>query len=162
MDVVAQQVGPETGSGPGRTQRRSGRRHVSALRVVRSQARNSPVGSDTADNPRHARPVCRASPASDGGCPGGFAGTIQRALDGLTYGMTALLTTARQPIPLHDAIVKAGGTSFLLIAARRQPDETKQLATSAAPLPIGYPCGLRPARITLVRSTPTRSSGSRT
>jgi hypothetical protein len=65
------------------------------------------------------------SPASDGWLPGGFAGTIQRGLERLTYGMTALLTPARQPIPLHDAIAKAGGTSFLLIAACRQPDETK-------------------------------------
>jgi hypothetical protein len=42
------------------------------------------------------------------------------------------------------------------------PTKRKQLATSAAPLLIGYPCGLRRARITLARSTPTRSSGSRT
>jgi len=46
-----------------------------------------------------------------------FAGTVQRARGGLTYGMTALLTTARRPIPLHDAIAKVSGAPFLRIAA---------------------------------------------
>jgi fermentation-respiration switch protein FrsA (DUF1100 family) len=70
-----------------------------------------------------------------GWLPGGFGGSIQRGLDRLTYGMTALLTAARQPIPLHDAIAKASGTPFLLIAAGRKPDETKaaNYFRSAAP-----------------------------
>jgi MMPL family len=38
VDVVAQQVGPETGSGPGGTQRGSSCRHVSALTVVANAA----------------------------------------------------------------------------------------------------------------------------
>jgi pimeloyl-ACP methyl ester carboxylesterase len=77
----------------------------------------------------------RTAVDKSGWLPGGFAGTIQRGLDRLTYGMTALLTPARQPIPLHDAIAKSGGTSFLLIAAGREPDETKaaNYFRSAAP-----------------------------
>jgi uncharacterized protein len=77
----------------------------------------------------------RTAVDKSGWLPGGFAGTIQRGLDRLTYGMTALLTPARQPIPLHDAIAKASGTSFLLIAAGQQPDETKaaNYFRSAAP-----------------------------
>jgi hypothetical protein len=43
-----------------------------------------------------------------------FAGTVQRALDGLTSGMTALLTTARRPIPVHVAIAKVSDAPFLL------------------------------------------------
>jgi hypothetical protein len=51
--------------------------------------------------------------------PGRFAGTIQRGLDRLTYGMTALLSPARQPIPLHDAIAK--GRQYFIPAHRCRP-----------------------------------------
>lgn len=49
--------------------------------------------------------------------------------------MTDLLTPAAQPIALHDAIGKAAGTRFLLIAAGREPNESRAATyfRSAAP-----------------------------
>jgi pimeloyl-ACP methyl ester carboxylesterase len=77
----------------------------------------------------------RTAADKSGWLPGGIAGSIQRGLDRLTYGMTALLTPAEQPIQMHDAIAKASGTPFLLIAAGRRTDETKaaNYFRSAAP-----------------------------
>lgn len=77
----------------------------------------------------------RIATDKSGWLPRGFGGTIQRGLDRLIYGMTAQLTPARQPISLHDAIAKASGTPFLLIAAGRKPDETRaaNYFRSAAP-----------------------------
>jgi dienelactone hydrolase len=103
----------------------------------------------------------RTAEDKSGWLPSGFAGRIQRGLDQLTYGMTDVLTPARQPISLHAAIAKASGTPFLLIAAAGSLTKRKQLTISAAPLPTGYGSGRRPVRITLVRSKPTRCSGRR-
>ena len=61
----------------------------------------------------------RTAVNKSGWLPGGFAGTIQRGLDRLTYGMTAVLTPARQPIPLHDAIAK--GRGYFILAHRCGP-----------------------------------------
>jgi uncharacterized protein len=60
-----------------------------------------------------------------GWLPGGVGGAIQRKLDWLTYGMTGLLSSAPRPIALYDAVAKASGTRFLLIAAGREKDETR-------------------------------------
>ena len=77
----------------------------------------------------------RTAEDKSGWLPSGFAGRIQRGLDQLTYGLTDVLTPARQPISLHAAIAKASGTPFLLIAAGRKSDETKaaNYFRSAAP-----------------------------
>lgn len=67
--------------------------------------------------------------------PGGLAGAIQRGLDRLTYGTTALLSPAPEPGTLHSAIRRATSTSFLLIAGGRAVDEDEAIAylRTAAP-----------------------------
>ncbi len=60
-----------------------------------------------------------------GWLPGGVTGAAQRGIDWLTYTVTDLLTSAPRPSTLHDAIAKAAGTPFLLIAAGRVRDETR-------------------------------------
>lgn len=57
--------------------------------------------------------------------PGGIAGTVQRGIDRLTYGLVDLLTPAPRPIPLHDAVAEATRTPFLLITAEEVPDEAR-------------------------------------
>ncbi|GAB2465055.1 alpha/beta hydrolase [Jatrophihabitans fulvus] len=67
--------------------------------------------------------------------PTGVAGTIQRGLDWLTYRTAALLSPARQPGTLHDAIARTCCARFLLIAAGDGVDESEAAAylASAAP-----------------------------
>ena len=60
--------------------------------------------------------------------PDGLDGGIQRLLDRLTYGLTDLLTPAAPPMALHDAIARATGRPFLLIAAGRVADESRATA----------------------------------
>jgi hypothetical protein len=56
--------------------------------------------------------------------PGGVAGSLQRAIDQMTYGFTDVLTPASPPRPLVDAVTQASGTRFLLVTAGAVPDET--------------------------------------
>ena len=67
--------------------------------------------------------------------PGGIPGAIQRVLDQVTYGTAALLSPAPEPGSLHDAIARAHGTHFLLIAGGDVVDEADAAAylRSAAP-----------------------------
>jgi dienelactone hydrolase len=67
--------------------------------------------------------------------PGGLAGAVQRGLDRITYGTTALLSPAPVPDTLHSAIRRATSTTFLLIAGSRAVDEPEAAAylRSAAP-----------------------------
>lgn len=53
----------------------------------------------------------------------GAAGTIQEALDRVTYGVVDLLTSAGPPRPLAAAVRAADGTEVLLVAAGEVPDE---------------------------------------
>jgi uncharacterized protein len=53
----------------------------------------------------------------------GLRGTLTEAVDWLTYGFADLLTSARPPIPLHDAVYDAAPLPVLLIAAGESPDE---------------------------------------
>jgi uncharacterized protein len=64
-----------------------------------------------------------------------MAGTLQRGIDRLSYGVVDLLTPASPPQPLYEAVAHADGTPFLLITAGTAPDETRAAAAmqSAAP-----------------------------
>jgi dienelactone hydrolase len=65
----------------------------------------------------------------------GWRGTIQERLEWLRYGTTDLLTDARKPITLHDAVREASPRPVLLIAAGDVADEPKaaRYIQSAAP-----------------------------
>ncbi|HYN30223.1 MAG TPA: alpha/beta fold hydrolase [Dermatophilaceae bacterium] len=67
--------------------------------------------------------------------PTGTAGTLQRGIDRLTYGLADLVSPASPPPPLQDAVARAQGTSFLLVAAGSRPDETNaaEVLRRAAP-----------------------------
>ena len=60
--------------------------------------------------------------------PGGVAGAIQRGMDWLTYGTTAILSPAPEPDSLYSAIARANSTQFLLIAAGNGIDEPEATA----------------------------------
>ena len=60
--------------------------------------------------------------------PGGVTGAIQRAMDQLTYGTAALLSSAPQPRTLHSAIARAASTEFLLIAGGKAADEPEAIS----------------------------------
>jgi len=53
----------------------------------------------------------------------GWRGTLQEGLDRLTYGITDLLTAARQPSALRDAVAATAPRKVLLIAAGDRADE---------------------------------------
>jgi pimeloyl-ACP methyl ester carboxylesterase len=53
----------------------------------------------------------------------GWRGALQEGLDRLTYGLTDLLTTAEQPIALHDAVTASAPRPVLLIAGGDLADE---------------------------------------
>ncbi|HEY0772483.1 MAG TPA: CocE/NonD family hydrolase [Nocardioidaceae bacterium] len=56
--------------------------------------------------------------------PGGAAGTVHRALDAYTFGVTDLLTPAAPPTPLHEAVANSDA-EFLLVTAGQVPDEAR-------------------------------------
>ena len=92
----------------------AGKRPSARLRRIGISARSLPRRP-----PAHRRRQVRVAAR-------GVAGSIQRRLDRLTYGMTALLSSAaQQPISMREAIAKASGSPFLLIAAGRRIDETE-------------------------------------
>lgn len=86
------------------------------------------IGAAAADNAIRAvvaeGATARTAADKDGWLPGGFAGALQRGLDWLSYATTNLLSSAPQPISLHDAIARAKGTPFLLITAGKVDDES--------------------------------------
>jgi hypothetical protein len=67
--------------------------------------------------------------------PGGIAGTIQRGMDRLTYGVAALLSSPPEPRTLRSAIIDGTRAQFLLIAGGRVVDEPEAVAflRTAAP-----------------------------
>lgn len=67
--------------------------------------------------------TARTAEDKDAWLPGGVTGAVQRVLDRLTYGVADLLTAAPPPVPLREAVVRAGTTPFLLITAGTMPDE---------------------------------------
>lgn len=70
-----------------------------------------------------------------GWLPDGVAGTIQRGIDRISYGVVDLLTPAPPPRSLRNAVARATSTSFLLITAGRLDDEetAARILRSAAP-----------------------------
>jgi hypothetical protein len=68
--------------------------------------------------------TARTAADKDQWLPGGAAGTVQRALDAYTFGVTDLLTPAAPPTPLHEAVATSDA-DFLLITAGRVPDEVR-------------------------------------
>ena len=66
--------------------------------------------------------------------PGGAAGTLQRALDSLTFAVTDLLTPVAPPTALHDAVA-GSDADFLLITAGQVPDEARAAAVLEAAAP---------------------------
>jgi dienelactone hydrolase len=79
--------------------------------------------------------TARTAADKSGFLPGGVAGTVQRALDQLTYATADLLSPAPQPGPLYRSIVRARSTTFLLIAGGDVVDEPEaaRYLQSAAP-----------------------------
>ncbi|MGN6332111.1 MAG: alpha/beta hydrolase [Motilibacteraceae bacterium] len=79
--------------------------------------------------------TARTAADKSGFLPGGVAGTLQRALDQLTYATADLLSPAPQPGPLYRSIVRARSTSFLLVAGGDVVDEPEasRYLQSAAP-----------------------------
>lgn len=77
----------------------------------------------------------RTAEDKDAWLPGGVAGSVQRVVDGLTYGLVDVMTPAGPPVPLRDAVRSATGTRFLLIAAGTSPDEqaAAEAVRAAAP-----------------------------
>ena len=69
--------------------------------------------------------TARTAEDKAGWLPGGVPGTIQRAIDRLTFGLTDLLTPAGPPRSLVDAVTRAEQTRFLLITAEEMPDESR-------------------------------------
>lgn len=78
--------------------------------------------------------TARTAADKSGFLPGGVAGTVQRALDQLTYATADLLSPAPQPGPLYRSVVRARSTAFLFIAGD-VADEPQAVAylRSAAP-----------------------------
>jgi pimeloyl-ACP methyl ester carboxylesterase len=68
--------------------------------------------------------TARTAADKDQWLPGGAAGTVQRALDAYTFGVTDLLTPAAPPTPLHEAVATSDA-DFLLVTAGRVPDEVR-------------------------------------
>lgn len=67
--------------------------------------------------------------------PGGIAGTIQRGMDRLTYGVASLLSSAPEPRTLRSAMTSAPRTPFLLIAGGMAVDEPEAVAYLRAAAP---------------------------
>jgi dienelactone hydrolase len=78
--------------------------------------------------------TARTAADKDQWLPGGAAGTVQRALDAYTFGVTDLLTPAVPPTPLHEAVASSDA-SFLLVTAGRVPDEARAAAAFAEAAP---------------------------
>ncbi len=79
--------------------------------------------------------TARTAADRDQWLPGGAAGTVQRALDAYTFGVTDLLTPAGPPTPLHEAVA-ISDADFLLVTAGQVPDEARAAEAFAEAAPV--------------------------
>ena len=76
----------------------------------------------------------------------GLRGRLQQALDELTYGLADLMTPARPPLRLRDAVAMAAPRPVLLIAAAERPDEGHAAAFISAASPGTVEVWVAPGR----------------